>query len=1221
MPSNPAETRFRTLVDRLGAIVWEAVPGAERGQASFTYVSGGTEAMLGHPAERWTSDPRFWASIIHPEDREAVLDELRAALRTATAADLEFRMLAADGRTVWVQSILHADRDDDGALVARGVMVDVTERRQADLRLQRLQALTDALSGLLDAREVAAVVAEQGRAAVGADAVAVFIRHGDELEISGYDGYAEESIGEYCRVPLSRDIPAAEAVRTGEWIVLDPAAFDARYPDSTRFRKLAGAGQFVAIPLVVDADVLGALAIRMPGTRPVSRADRVVLDVLARTCAQALQRAAHVEARRATDAVLETVITTAPEGFALFDTELRYVRVNERLAEINGVPAADHVGRTLAEVIPDLPTAETEALLRRVLETGMPVLDVEVHGVTGREPRPRTFLVSYYPVRGADDEVAYLGAFVIDITSRKAAERRASVLAELGSILDEVVSVEDRLNRLVNLLVPRIADVCSVSLLGDRGRLRRVAVRHVDPEAERLMAGISPPVVVAPEVHVMDDLDLETWDGYVIDDAERALLGRIGMRSGVFVPLVVRGRKLGMLKLGSLRPGAFGPPDVALAEEVGRRAALAVDNAHLYESERQARGRTARQYAVAAALADALTPADVAAAILGEVVPAVGATSGTVWQVTEEGTAVELIGASGFAEDLLAGHQRYPLREPRPIADAIRARQPRFFGALEEIDAAYPQFAPGMGASGVQSAAVLPLLSAGRAVGGLWLSSGRRNAFGTDDRALTAALAAQAAQALERARLFEAERRVSVTLQRSLLPARLPQVEGVELAVRYLPAAGLEAGGDFYEALALPDGAVGIAVGDVVGRGAVAAAAMGQLRSAMRAFGLVDDSPGVVLSRLSAYADTVGGAMAATAIFGRLVPGTGELRYACAGHPWPLLLHADGRVEYLKAGRGVPLGCLPDPAYGEATVTLEPGATLLLYTDGLTERRGEDVDAALDRLGTSAAAAVGMPLEELVDRAIAGAGPSAPADDVALVAVRLAPAGVPPLRLRFPAATSEVPGARAATREWLSLAGVDRAQAAELLLAIGEAVANAVEHSGTPDVELELREVEPGAIAAEVRDSGQWRAPVRAEHRGRGFGLMRSLVDDVRIERTDDGTTVLLRRRFAAAPAAETVPATDETGCVVEVEGDVARVLGDVDLVSADDARLAILGALPAVVDLSACTYLDSTGARMLVEVAHALQPPPAVVAPPGGAPRRTLDLSGLADVLDLRDG
>jgi PAS domain S-box-containing protein len=1184
VPSNNAASRFRELVDRLGAIVWEARPGEGPGDARFTFVSEGTEALLGHPAERWTADPGFWLEIVHPDDRARLRDEIRRIVEAGRGSgNVEYRSLRAEGGELWVRAVVQADRDEAGVRL-HGVVVDISDRKAAEDRLERVQRLTDALAGMLDARQVAALVASEGRAAVGATAVAVFLRRGDQLELAGYDGYPDQAVQDVCLTPLAADVPAAEATRTGETIVLDAAALAARYPGMGSWRRLAGSGELVAIPLALGAERLGALAVRMPRDRPVDAADRVLLQVLARASAQAVHRAGHVAGQAEVNAVLDAIITTAPEGFALFDTDLRYVRVNDALAAINGVPAAEHVGRTLQEIVPDVPAEGHEGPLRQVLATGRPVLDIEVTGFTGGDPtRPHTWLASYYPVRRADGEIGWLGGFLVDITARKRQEEGSRLLAELGSRLEEVADPHPRAARVAEALVPAAADACTVLLRDETGELVPVVERRADPALE--------------------------------------------LRAELAVPLRTRGRDLGLLRVGSGRPEAFDAREAELLEEVARRAALALDNALLSRSERRARERARHQIRLASVLAEAMTVSDVARAIVDVVVPAVGAEAVTIWQLAEDGAAVELVGAKGFEQASLDGHERISLDERRPVADTVRRGRPLIMPTAADMEAAYPGWGAGYRAAGIAAAAVLPLLSAGRSVGGLWLSASREHAFDEDDLALAGALAGQAAQALERARLFEAERRVSVTLQRSLLPAQLPEVDGAGLAVRYLPAAGLEAGGDFYEALPLSGGGVAVAVGDVVGRGAAAAAAMGQLRSALRAFALAGARPAALLRQLSGFAETVGGAMAATAIVARLQPDSGELRFACAGHPWPLLIHPSGWAEFLTSGRGVPLAVTREPLFEEGTATLEPGATLLLYTDGLTERRDEDMSAVLERLRLAAGAAAGAPLDTLLDAAVAATGVEARPDDVALVAIRRTATAAAPLVRRFAPNLAEVPLARGELREWMAGLGLDRAAAGDLLLAAGEAVANAVEHAGAAAVELRAALLDAAVLELVVADDGAWKEQVMETHRGRGLGLMRALVDEVALERGDAGTTVRLRRRVAAAPppagvsaplAAASVPA--DGGCTVTVRDGVATVQGDLDLSCAARIGEQLRAAAPHTIDLSAVAYLDSAGARMLLELASGRPGRLAVIAPPGAVPRRALELSGLAGLLDISE-
>ncbi|MEA2124767.1 MAG: hypothetical protein QOI80_1549, partial [Solirubrobacteraceae bacterium] len=1049
MSALAAAVRYRSLVDRLGAIIWEAIPGRRPGEATFTFVSEHTESLLGYPAQRWTSDTRFWFEMIHPDDRDRVNAEIVGSIRSGHA-DFEYRAATADGREVWLRNIVQTDTTQP-ELRLTGVLVDITARKAADARLLRLQDVTDALSGLLSAHEAAQVIATQARAAIGAVAAAVFLREGSELILRGYDGHPGLTADPECRFGLDHQVPAAETARTGTLLRLDAQALVDRYPTLASWRLLAGDGPFVALPLKGEERVLGSIAVRLREGQETGPEDLVVLDVLERAGVSALLRAEQTAAERTSWAVLETIITTAPEAFALFDTSLRYVRVNDALAEMHGLPIAEHVGRSLGEVVPDSGHAGP---LRQVLETGEPIVDVEVSGVTAPGSGDvRTWLVSYYPVHNAEDKIQWVGKFMTDITARKRAEQQSRLVGELGSAFDAVVTVEARMSALVDALVPAVCTTAAVALRAPDGALERVASRGTD-------------------------------------------------RPNLTVPLLVRGRDLGVLDL--TLPQA-GDEDRAFAAEVARRAALAIDNARLFEGERLARERTGRQYAVAAALAEALSAADVAAVTLNEVIGAVGAEHGTMWQVNDEGTAIDAIGWDGFDDAEMAGWEQASLSDSRPVADAVRTKRMVYLATPEEMDQAYPAMAAGLRQRELRSMVVFPLSTAGRVVGGLLLSATRPHAFTDDDLALGTALAAQAATAVERARLFEAERHVSVTLQRALLPAALPEVAGVELDLRYLPAAGLAAGGDFYEALALDDGSLVVAVGDVVGRGANAAAAMGQLRSALRAFALTGEEPAPLLARLSAFADTVAEAMAATAVVAKLDPGTGRLRYACAGHPWPVLVSSDGKAELLMGGRGVPLGCLPDPQYVEDSIALEPGATLLLYTDGLTERRGEDMDAALERLRASLAAHAGEPLPALLDRAVRDAGPVAPADDVALVALRFTGAASPSAQqLVFPAALDQVPVARHALRDWLAEIGIGGLPASDILLAAGEAIANAVEHSGTDTFELELDAPAGGVIRIVVRDRGGWKEPVVSPHRGRGFGLMRTLMDECIVARRAD---------------------------------------------------------------------------------------------------------------------
>src|SRR5256714_5656563 len=245
-----------------------------------------------------------------------------------------------------------------------------------------------------------------------------------------------------------------------------------------------------------------------------------------------------------------------------------------------------------------------------------------------------------------------------------------------------------------------------------------------------------------------------------------------------------------------------------------------------------------------------------------------------------------------------------------------------------------------------------------------------------------------AAEIAERERALRQTQQIAQTLQRSLLPERLPEIPGMGIAVRYLPGSdGLEVGGDWYDVIPIPSGAVGLAIGDVVGRGLHAAATMGQLRTALRAYALDDESPERVIGRLGGLATVLPEAEMTTLIYAVYQPEAGMLSYMCAGHPPPLLLHPGGTASFLCEGRVTPLGV---PTFGtpEGIVVLEPGSVLILYTDGLVERPGSTLDEGLQALADVVEGVSGADPEAMCEAITAAMiGDAAPRDDVALLVI------------------------------------------------------------------------------------------------------------------------------------------------------------------------------------------------------------------------------------------
>jgi anti-sigma regulatory factor (Ser/Thr protein kinase) len=364
------------------------------------------------------------------------------------------------------------------------------------------------------------------------------------------------------------------------------------------------------------------------------------------------------------------------------------------------------------------------------------------------------------------------------------------------------------------------------------------------------------------------------------------------------------------------------------------------------------------------------------------------------------------------------------------------------------------------------------------------------------------------------------QRAASETLQHSLLPERLPELPGVELAARYVPGGpGVDVGGDWYDVLMLPDGSVGLAMGDVVGRGISAASLMGQLRNALRAYALEGYSPGRVLERLNALLDGLGGGeQMATLLYGTFDLQTGEVCLANAGHPPPAWTRGDGTVEFVEGASGVPLGALGHAQYPEQCFFLEPGASLLLYTDGLVESREMPLGVGLRRLHDALSDAPDD-AEALCARALAVLeGDEGGNDDVALLALRSVPLG-DRLDLSLPADPLILRPLRSTLRRWLREVGASDEETLAILVATGEACANVIRHASAE--RFQLAAVRNGDIRVEVRDRGRWRESSARGSGGRGLNIMEELMDEVEVRRGPPETVVSMRHGVSASGSRE----------------------------------------------------------------------------------------------------
>jgi serine phosphatase RsbU (regulator of sigma subunit)/K+-sensing histidine kinase KdpD/anti-sigma regulatory factor (Ser/Thr protein kinase) len=586
------------------------------------------------------------------------------------------------------------------------------------------------------------------------------------------------------------------------------------------------------------------------------------------------------------------------------------------------------------------------------------------------------------------------------------------------------------------------------------------------------------------------------------------------------VPLFTEGRPLGVLVARTAPGRTVDDEQRRFVETVGRQVATPLDRARLLESERAARRRVERLQALTAALSGSLTEDEVARVFLEQAAGALEADASSIAMPDERGNRLEVMRWRGFeaGDDDSAITSTIPLDAPHPIADSFRRRRAISFATRAELEAAYPDLA-GRSRYGLESVVVSPLVAADRILGVSVFAWRAPRRLSAEDVALVSTLASQCAQALDRARRYESERTIAETLQRSVLPELLPTVEGLELAARYLPGtSGLDVGGDWFDVIELESGRVGLVVGDVVGKGVQAAATMSQLRNALRAFAFERLKPSAAVTRLNRLLDTLPEAPFATLAFVTLDPRTGVCRYALAGHPPPLLRYPDGRISYLEGGRSLPLGIGGDVSYRQAALEVPPGSVLLLYTDGLIERRDRSLDEGLELLGELVAGGPALP-DALVDHILAHAfREDERGDDVAVLAVRFEGVPAPELRLTLPAAPEALQTAREQLRAWLAHGGVGGDDAHDIVLATWEACANAVEHPEQPTAsEFELEASRQGdSVRVTVRDAGRWRAPSEREERGLGLLLMRNLMQSVEVTPAPTGTVVYMERRLTA---------------------------------------------------------------------------------------------------------
>ncbi len=672
--------------------------------------------------------------------------------------------------------------------------------------------------------------------------------------------------------------------------------------------------------------------------------------------------------------------------------------------------------------------------------------------------------------------------------------------------LPEEELLQELLGRISEMM--RVDTVAILMLEGDELHAR--AAKGIEEEVEqgtriplgrgfagRIAAGRRP--ITIPDVDHADILN--------------PLLRQKGIRSLLGVPLLVEGTVIGVLHVGSLTPREFTDEERDLLQLAADRAALAIEHERVFARERIAREAaerassrlTALQRVTDAALAY-LPEEELLQELLGRISEMMRVD--TVAILMLEGDELHARAAKGIEEEVEQG-TRIPLG--RGFAGRIAAgRRPITIPDVDHADILNPLLRQ----KGIRSLLGVPLLVEGTVIGVLHVGSLTPREFTDEERDLLQLAADRAALAIEQARLYE-QRRVAEALQRRLLPAERPRDPALEIASRYMPAAGASLGGDWYDVFPVPDGRIALAVGDVVGHGIAAAAVMGQLRTALRAYAAEGHGPAAVVDRVNHLMASLGPNSMTTLAYLVLDPAAETLEVVNAGHPWPLVIDPSGAAAFLEPSSGIPLGVTAAALHRADTFPLATGAIVFLYTDGLIERRTESIDVGLEQLRALAEGCDDV--ERLCATIVERMVPESPADDVAFIAARVPPLA-DDLHARWPATSESLADTRYLLRRWLRSRGAGEDETYDIVVATQEACANAIEHAHGPGVRVYEVEIglEGRRVRVVVRDRGHWRAP-RGEDRGRGLPMMRALVDEVEVRQSDAGTEVVLTRTLGRA--------------------------------------------------------------------------------------------------------
>jgi PAS domain S-box-containing protein len=708
------------------------------------------------------------------------------------------------------------------------------------------------------------------------------------------------------------------------------------------------------------------------------------------------RRDAAAASERAARARLDAIFEHVPVGLAFFDAELRYTRVNQRIAEFNGIPAAEHLGRRLSDLLPGL-ERQVERDLGWVLETGESLEDVEVRGSTPAQPGvEREWTVSYWPVREGR-RVVGLGCVAYEVTQRRAAER----------------ALREQTDRYETLL-QAVSDVGEGMLVAQDGRIvfANAAFQQMSGRSLEELRELEDAFALVAEDE-REEARRRALEGMPEGADDQQLATRLQRPDGRVLDLEVAGAAL---EVGGVRQLVVVMRDVTARRRAEAEREALLERERVARAEAEAAHRQTRLLSETGRELDRTLDVEERIEAATRLAVADYASTCVTYLLQPDGDLRRVAVARDPATEAVLRdlHAHYPIAPTSPVLATLRSGDSQLFTELVddpvEGTAISADHAELVRRVGTRAKVVVGLNARGRLLGAMSLGFERplERAEGLAVVRLFEEFARRAALAIDNARLYEERAHVARTLQQSLLPSELPAVEGLELAARYLPAGeGNEVGGDFYDGFATADGWA-LVIGDVCGKGAEAAAVTALARYTVRAAVLHARSPSTVLRDVNEAILRQGLEYRfCTVLFAALTPrgdGGMRVRLASGGHPLPFLVRADGSV--LPAGHpGTLLGIVAAPKLPEAIVDLAPGDALFMYTDGVTEATpldpaifGPERLAELLRARTLAGDGADAIAGAVQDAVLQVQGGTA-RDDVALLIARVAPLAQAPSAL------------------------------------------------------------------------------------------------------------------------------------------------------------------------------------------------------------------------------